>query len=288
MERIAPWQQSHWDWRAAGNFILGGSGSGLAIGAALAAAAGYVSSPLASLVAGLCVAAGLGLVWLEIGRPWRFLHVFFHPATSWMTREAIIAPFLLTSLLAAAWWTGIGLSLLAGLFGAAFLYAQARIFKESKGIPAWRDPRIVPLIVATGLCEGSTVLLLFATLAGGPVIPVAILALVFVLLRGAAWLSYCKRFQRQSAPTDTRKALEQISRPFMLAGFAAPALLLLLTFALPAGVASVIAALLALGGGWVVKHTIVIRAGFNQGFALPHLPVYGKLRSGASSKPGWS
>ncbi len=37
------------------------------------------------------VGAGLFCVWLEIGRPWRFLNVFRHPARSWMTREAIIA-----------------------------------------------------------------------------------------------------------------------------------------------------------------------------------------------------
>ena len=35
------------------------------------------------------VAAGLGAVWLEIGRPLRAIHVFFNPCTSWMTREVL-------------------------------------------------------------------------------------------------------------------------------------------------------------------------------------------------------
>jgi len=36
--RITPWHQNNWDWRAAGNFIGGGSGTGLLFFATLAAA----------------------------------------------------------------------------------------------------------------------------------------------------------------------------------------------------------------------------------------------------------
>jgi phenylacetyl-CoA:acceptor oxidoreductase 26-kDa subunit len=35
---------------------------------------------------------------------------------------------------------------------------------------------------------------------------------------------------------------------------------------------------LALAGGWWFKYTLVTRAGFNQGFALPVLPVRGVRR----------
>jgi hypothetical protein len=31
----APWQQTHWDWRAAGNVVCGGAGAGLIVFAAL-------------------------------------------------------------------------------------------------------------------------------------------------------------------------------------------------------------------------------------------------------------
>lgn len=44
------------------------------------------------------------------------------------------------------------------------------------------------------------------------------------------------------------------------------------------GLAAVLAAgggLLALVGGAVVKYSLVTRAAYNQGFALPHLPVRG-------------
>ena len=95
-----PWQQLHWDERAAANFILGGTGAGLLIAWAVSAAV----TPLwqAYVLAGLVsVGLGLGAVWLEIGRKLRAIHVFFHPQTSWMTREAMVAVLLFACGLAA-------------------------------------------------------------------------------------------------------------------------------------------------------------------------------------------
>src|SRR5208282_142048 len=86
----APRLQRSWDSRAACNFIGGGSGTGLLLAAALAFAAGgsyFIAGSLAIALIGF----GLSMVWLEIGRPLRALNVFFHPQTSWMSREAILA-----------------------------------------------------------------------------------------------------------------------------------------------------------------------------------------------------
>ena len=94
MSRIEPWHQTNWDWRAAGNFIGGGSGTGLVILAAVASTQGLVYWPL-GLVGAVLVGIGLLCVWLEIGRPWRAMHVFYHPQTSWMTREAFVSAWLL-------------------------------------------------------------------------------------------------------------------------------------------------------------------------------------------------
>ena len=79
-----PWQQTSWDWRAAANFMLGGTGAGLIV------AAGFVQDEAhyQVILALLLVAAGLGAVWLEIGRKLRALHVFLNPFTSWMTRAS--------------------------------------------------------------------------------------------------------------------------------------------------------------------------------------------------------
>ena len=89
----APWLQRNWDIRAACNFIGGGSGTGLILAAAAAQFAGWPYF-LAGVLAVALIGFGLSMVWLEIGRPFRALNVFFHPQTSWMSREALLAlPF---------------------------------------------------------------------------------------------------------------------------------------------------------------------------------------------------
>jgi phenylacetyl-CoA:acceptor oxidoreductase subunit 2 len=87
--RSSPPRQTSWDVRAAANFACGGAGAGLIVAAALAGERGEALALL--IVAALAlVAAGLLSVWNETGRPLRALHVFFHPQTSWMSREAFV------------------------------------------------------------------------------------------------------------------------------------------------------------------------------------------------------
>ena len=88
-----PWQQTNWDWRAAANFMLGGTGAGLVIAASVILDEARYPVMLALAL----VAAGLGAVWLEIGRKLRAVHVFFNPFTSWMTRESFAALLLVRS-----------------------------------------------------------------------------------------------------------------------------------------------------------------------------------------------
>ena len=158
--------QKHWDVRAALNFMLGGAGAGLMIAAAIAGS----RSPWPVAVSLALVASGLFAVWLEIGRKLRALHVLFNPFTSWMTREAFAAMLLFP--------LGLGALLrpqflpAAALAAAAFLYCQARILRAATGIPAWRRPAVVPLIVITGLAEGAALLALLE----GNMIGLAVLA----------------------------------------------------------------------------------------------------------------
>ena len=157
--------QKHWDARAALNFMLGGAGAGLMIWAALM----QVRSPYPIALSLALVATGLFAVWLEIGRKLRALHVFFNPFTSWMTRESFAALLLfslgLASLLDDIFLPGTAIA------AAAFLYCQARILRAAKGIPAWRAPWVVPLIVVSGLAEGGALLwLLQGGFAGIPVL----------------------------------------------------------------------------------------------------------------------
>ena len=116
-----PWQQTSWDWRAAGNYICGGAGTGLLIASALFGTPAPASlwSPDWLVFAGLAL-VGLGLlcVWLEIGRPLRALNVFINPWTSWMSREAIISVVLfpagLAAMLGFAGWLWVTAALALG------------------------------------------------------------------------------------------------------------------------------------------------------------------------------
>ncbi len=137
MNPAAPQLQRYWDWRAAGNFMGGGAGTGLLLAVALTGHSG-LAARLLSLFALALVGGGLFLVWTELGRPWRFVHVLFNRRTSWMTRESFAAAPLALFGLAAAALDWRALTWLAALSGMAFLYCQGRIFFASKGIPVWR------------------------------------------------------------------------------------------------------------------------------------------------------
>jgi phenylacetyl-CoA:acceptor oxidoreductase subunit 2 len=177
--------QKHWDVRAALNFMLGGSGAGLMIWTALAQA----SSPYPVVLSLALVGTGLLAVWLEIGRKLRALNVLFNPFTSWMTRESFAA--LLLFALGLGSLLEPGLLVGAAIAAALFLYCQARILHGAKGIPAWRAPMVVPLIVVSGLAEGAALLLLL----GGNFLGLPVLA--------AGWwikFSLITRRARKQAP----------------------------------------------------------------------------------------
>ncbi|MEO8719241.1 MAG: hypothetical protein ABI423_13580, partial [Burkholderiales bacterium] len=150
------WLQKHWDARAALNFMLGGAGAGLMIAAALS----HAESRALVLLALVLVATGLGAVWLEIGKKLRALNVFINPFTSWMTRESFVA-VLLFSFGAAALVKPQPFLPLAAATALVFAWCQGRILRASKGIPAWRAPQVVPLIVSTALAEGAGLALFF-------------------------------------------------------------------------------------------------------------------------------
>jgi phenylacetyl-CoA:acceptor oxidoreductase 26-kDa subunit len=285
----APRLQHSWDSRAACNFIGGGAGSGLLLAAAAALPAGWAYFPAGTLGFGL-IAFGLSMVWLEIGRPFRALNVFFHPRTSWMTREAIVAVPLLALLgIAVAadqkvvtlpLSTYLPVSALAWVVAALaiiFLYCQARILKASKGIPAWREPSLQQVIFTTGIAEGLGLLLLLALFvapAPGWAIPVSIIALA---ARAAAWEHYRHRIRLQPIPAPARLALERISWPFYLFGHALPAILLAASLATQksAPLIAVAGLAMAAAGAWL-KFDVVTRAAFTQGFSIPFMPVRGR------------
>lgn len=271
-----PWQQAHWDWRAAGNFIGGGAGSGLLVFTALAGAQGALRATAIVLALAL-VSAGLLCVWAEIGRPLRAMNVMINPRTSWMSREAAVAPLLMGS--GALWLFGVGWAAApAAVLALVFVWCQGHIVQAAKGIPAWREPLTVPLIVASGLAEGAGLFWLIAPWWGAGTQALwlgfgALLALRFVL--GLRWQ---RRLLRTLGPR-ARAAVGRASEVCQVASLAPLAIVLVVALLpLPPTLAATLQALAGVTaalGGAAFKFLLITRAGFNQGFALTHLPVRG-------------
>lgn len=275
-----PWQQTSWDARAAGNFMCGGAGAGLIVFTALSGATGPALTGL--MLAGLAL-VGLGLfsVFLETGRPLRAVNVLFNPRTSWMSREAITAALLFGAGLGAAagatplLWVAAALALV-------FVYCQARMLQAAKGIPAWREPLLVPLIIATGLAEGGGLALLALPFTG-VVTPLLLGAFgLAILVRLAVWQAYRGRLAGVVA-RGAASALDRAGQVLQVAGTAVPLALVAVILAggtsgMQVPVLAAIAGLAALLAGAWLKFTLVTRAAFNQGFALTHLPVRGQAR----------
>ena len=272
-----PWQQQSWDARAAGNFIGGGAGSGLIVFAAVAQASGAALGGL--MLAGLAlVALGLLCVALELGRPLRALNVFRNPRTSWMAREAWTTTLLFPcGLLAAA---GVaGFAAIAAVLALVFVYCQGRMLQAAKGIPAWREPLIAPYFVTTALAEGGGWFFVTDALHRSGTQEMLVGFGAIVLARIFVWLAYRRRLVG-SAARGAAAALDRAGRVLQIAGTIVP-LVLVVAVAMGAVSGALIPTFAAFAGlgaalaGAYVKYTLIVRAAFNQGFALAHVPVRG-------------
>ena len=274
-----PWQQTQWDWRAVGNFAGGGAGGGLIVFATMSGAQGPALTWL--LLAGAAfIGAGLACVWLEIGRPLRAFNVFFNPRTSWMSREAFAAALLMPLTLAAATvlpalaWPAAALAL-------GFIYCQGRMLNAARGIPAWREPLTVPLLVASGLTEGAGLFWLLAPVSGQGTRTLTVAFGVLLVLRFALGALWYRRLA-QNLGARPLAAVNRAGHVFN-AGSLLPLVIVLgvLVTPLTTGWTSALLALagaLATLGGAGFKFLLITRASFNQGFALSHLPVRGTRR----------
>lgn len=288
---VEPTHQRHWDWKAAMNFMCGGSGTGLFAFVALNGLAGVPSARL-GLIAVCIVAIGLFVLMFKIGRPSRFLHVLRQPQRSWMTREAWIVGAFFPIALVSLWVSSKILTIAAALLGLLFLFAQGMILKESKGIPAWRSARIVQLVVATGVAEGAGLFMLanalFPSLAPLSMSAGALVALA--TLRLVVWGMYVRGLQGEGAPVRALEVLERYGRSMYTLGFAIPVALVAAGFLIHdvARVLFATAAVLVFAAGWALKFILVTRAGYNQGFAIQRLRPHGSEMATGVVKPGWT
>jgi phenylacetyl-CoA:acceptor oxidoreductase subunit 2 len=243
----------------------------------------------AAFVALAMVGAGLFCVWLEIGRPWRFLNVLRNPGSSWMTREAMAAvPFFgfgALYLLWPGWMSGLP----AAVSGLAFVYCQARILRAAKGIPAWRQPGIATLVVITGLTEGVALFTMMAVLMKRfEMMELAIVwsgLMVLIALRALAWQAYRGALAATGAPSGALSALD--SGIANLSAKVQAVVLGVTAIGLFSPPVLALAGVLALLSGWGFKFTLITRAAFNQGYAITRMPARGAGKSAPGIKPGW-
>ena len=280
--------QSFWDARAACNFIGGGTGCGLLLCAAIGLNTSLPYFP-AALIGLLFVAAGLFMVWLEIGKPWRAFNLFFRPQTSWMTREGMVAlPLFAAGTIAVLFDADVQLGLelpspfipamITALLGLTFLYCQVQIMHSARGLPAWRASWVMPLLGVSGLTEGLGVYLLVMAFLGTVPTYVQMAAIALVIARAVAWYAYLSALARSGAPESTTAALSRASAGFLTIGHALPLLFLALGFIAP-GMAIPVAALAGIAatlGGWFLKINLVTKAAYIPKFTIPAAPVRGQ------------
>jgi phenylacetyl-CoA:acceptor oxidoreductase subunit 2 len=210
-----------------------------------------------------------------------------------MAREAWIAAAFFPLAGLALWSKMSALLIVSAIVAVLFLFSQAMILKEAKGIPAWRNRWVVPLVMTTGLTEGCGLFL--AAIAQFVVLAplaelVAGIVVVLAALRGWIWQSYQAALKAEGAPTRALAAFHDYGPWFFAVGLVVPLILVVAGFAVKGTAAPLftVAGLCVAAAGAVLKFVLVTRAGFNQGFALNHTPVRGAGIAGRPVKPGWS
>lgn len=294
--REKPWRQAVWDWRAGIQFSCGGTGTGLLLFTAVVSFQNPLWLTYMGWLALAIISLGLASVWIKLGQRWRALYVILNPRTSWMSREALLSLPLLGLAVVGLLWLSAPLALVAALFGLGFLFAQAQMLKAARGIPVWREPLIVPLLLVTGLAEGAG-LLLASTAVFGPLtrwLPATLF--VLLILRLWVWTAYRRKLQQPgAAPAQAAAALTKVNNVVVWLGHALPLAVLLIVPLVPPGspllgalaTVALIVGLATLVTGWALKFTIITRAAYNQGFALAHTPARTPGYSGPGTKPGW-
>ncbi len=284
--------QRFWDWRAAMNWMFGGVGSGLAIATGAGLWLGLVEpsrAPALYLASAILVATGLFFVFLKIGRKLRFWRAATRWQTSWMTRELYVALVYFPSVLACLLAPGPLPYALATVSAAGFLFCQAKILHRARGIPAWRVPLMPWMIVATGLFEGWGALAIAqsATVAAtGGLLATA--GIVLAVANALLWRGYVAGAASPGLPPLARRVLRAFTVPLHAIGHLVPAALAAGALALPgaAGPLLALAGAAAVAGGAAWKFTVIVRAGFTQGFDLPRAPQRGSGRHAAPSRLG--
>ena len=129
----------------------------------------------------------------------------------------------------ALWFANSALLTVAAVLAVGFLFCQAMILQQAKGIPAWRANWVVPLILVTGFAEGCGLLL--AAVAQLPALTsladaLAVAAVALALLRAVAWRTYLAALKAEGAPTRALAVFDACKPWFLVAGLVLPVALI--------------------------------------------------------------
>ena len=261
-------RQTFWDQRAATNFAMGGMSTGLAIAAFVAhlvarsqgdwlfPTMGVSGLLTVQLLAGLGMALGLGIVFLEIGRKRRFLYVLLRPQTSWMTRETYAVAVFFPALLADLLWPHVALHGLIAVTAAVFLVCQARILYAGRGIPTWRVPLMPWMLTATGIFEGLGLLAVISAVLGGvpAVFNVVFIGIaLFAAVNMSLWHAFRTTAKARGVGPLSRRDLNAITPQLHIDGHVLPMILAIVGAVLADAALVGIAGFCAIVGGGLWK-----------------------------------
>ena len=193
--------------------VLSGLGYGLATWLSL----GFLSpvagaTDLAWVVALGLIAAGLLSSTLHLGNPQRAWRAFSQWRSSWLSREGVLAVLTFLPLL---WVAGRAvladeaapvIGILAALLCLATVACTSMIYASLRTVRAWHSPLTPACFLLFSLGGGALLALMFASWGAGRIGLLAVAALLFLALGGAAKAAWTARMREPDPETSAETA----------------------------------------------------------------------------------
>lgn len=266
-----------WGWMLAVDFFFAGMGAAMLLFAGIAELflkPGNLST-LAIFAAAVFIAAGAGLLVLELGRPFQALRVFMNPKAiltfgAWNMSIAIVAGLLLaTSWIEAFPWFGIVglrkvLALICIITGFIVATYPGVLLARHKARPFWNGPGMMVLFLTSSLLTGVSAYIVCGWFTKAapvvydifPYLATALCAFQLVIWLGYLWIKSTGTTERE-ANAVKRWTSGNFSGPFKIGFLLVGTLLPLILYLVPNSTSMGIAGLLAIVGGLIMRNLVV-------------------------------
>lgn len=265
-----------WGWMLAFDFFFAGMGAAMLLFAGIAElfAIGNLST-LGIFAGSVFVAAGAGLLILELGRPFQALRVFMNPKAiltfgAWNMSIAIVAGLLLASswLEVFPWFGLIGLrkvlAIICIITGFIVATYPGVLLARHKARPFWNGPGMMVLFLTSSLLTGVSAYIVCGWFTKAapvvydvfPYLAAALCAFQLVIWLGYLWIKSTGTTQRE-ANAVKRWTSGHFSGPFKIGFLLVGTLLPLILYLVPNSASMGIAGLLAIVGGLIMRNLVV-------------------------------